>query len=94
MSLKNKCILTLLKVKRVGVTTYKEIRHADGLAMDIAGNILIADHLNGEVDVYSLCGALIKTIRTGTRSTAFVKIGNDGTIMVSDYECISKVFLY
>ena len=79
--------------KRVGVTTYKEIRHADGLAMDIAGNILIADHLNGEVEVYSLCGALIKTIRTGTRSTADVKIGNDGTIMVSDYE-ISKVFLY
>ena len=37
--------------KRVGVTTYKEVRHADGLAMDIAGNILIADHFgNGEVD--------------------------------------------
>ena len=93
MGEKDKCILTFLKEKKIGVKTYKEIPYPDGLAMDIAGNILIADHLKGEVEVYSPCGALIKTIRTGTRRTPDVKIGNDGTIMVSDYE-ISKVFLY
>ena len=48
--------------RRVGVTTYKEIHLADGLAMDTAGNLLITDNDRGKVEVYSPCGALIKTI--------------------------------
>ena len=78
---------------RVGVKTYKEVQNADGLAMDTAGNLLIADHGGGKVEVYSPCGALIKTIRTGTRYTVDVEIGNDGTVMVAD-RIASKVFLY
>ena len=79
--------------KRVGVTTYKEIRLADGLAMDTAGNILIADHDRGKVEVYSSCGALIKTIRTGTRHAVDVEIGNDGTVLVADH-ITQRVFMY
>ena len=79
--------------KRVGLKTYKEVQYTDDLAMDSAGNLLIADHRRGKVMVYSPCGALIKTIRTGTRIAADVKIGNDGTVMVADYST-SKVFLY
>ena len=82
-----------LEGKQVGVTTYKEVKHADGLAMDAAGNLLIADHSRGKVEVYSPCGALIKTIRTGTRHAVDVEIGNDGTVMVADYGA-SKVLLY
>ena len=79
--------------RQVGVTTYRGIQLADGLAMDTAGNLLIADHGRGKVEVYSPCGALIKTIRTGTRHVVDVEIGNDGTIMVADHVA-SKVFLY
>ena len=79
--------------RQVGVTTYKEVTLADGLAMDTAGNILIADYNKGKVEVYSPCGALIKTIRTGTRYAFDVEIGNDGTVMVADHVA-SKVFLY
>ena len=79
--------------RRVSVTTYKEIHLADGLAMDTAGNILIADHDRGKVEVYSPCGALIKTIRTGTRHAVDVEIGNDGTVLVADH-ATSKVFMY
>ena len=67
--------------RRVSVTTYNEIHLADGLAMDTAGNLLIADHDRGKVEVYSPCGALIKTIRTGTRYADDVEIGNDGTVL-------------
>ena len=52
--------------------------------MDTAGNLLIADHDRGKVEVYSPCGALIKTIRTGTRYAVDVEIGNDGTVLVAD----------
>ena len=79
--------------RQVGVTTYREIHRADGLAMDTAGNLLIADHSRGKVEVYSPCGALIKTIRTGTQHSVDVEIGNDGTVMVADYVA-SKVFMY
>ena len=78
--------------RRVSVTTYKEVHLADGLAMDTAGNLLIADHSNGKVEVYSPCGALIKTIRT-TRHAVDVEIGNDGTVLVADYGT-SKVFMF
>ena len=77
--------------KQVGVTTYREAKYGDGLAMDTAGNLLIADHGSGKVEVYSPCGALMKTIRTGTRYTIDVEIGNDGTVLVADY---SKVLMY
>ena len=70
--------------RRVSVTTYKEVYLTDGLAMDTAGNLLIADHDRGKVEVYSPCGALIKTIQTGTRHAADVEIGNDGTVLVAD----------
>ena len=33
-----------LEGRQVGVTTYREISHTDGLAMDTTGNLLIADH--------------------------------------------------
>ena len=79
--------------RRVSVTTYKEIKHADGLAMDTAGNLLIADNSKGKVEVYSPCGELIKIIRTGTRMALDVEIGNDGTVMVADY-ATSKVFMF
>ena len=79
--------------RQVGVTTYKKVQYADGLAMDTAGNLLIADHNKGKVEVYSPCGALMKTIRTGTRHAVDVEIGNDGTVMVADHVA-SKVFLY
>ena len=61
--------------------------------MDTAGNLLIADHDRGKVEVYSPCGALIKTIRTGTRYAVDVAIGNDGTILVADHVA-SKVFMF
>ena len=79
--------------RQVGVTTYREISRTDGLAMDTAGNLLIADHGRGKVEVYSLCGALIKTIRMASKSAIDVEIGNDGTVMVVDGGS-SKVFLY
>ena len=69
--------------RRVGVTTYKELYYGDGIAMDTAGNILIADHVGNKVEVYSPCGALIKTIKGPFRAVD-VEIGNDGTVMVSD----------
>ena len=79
---------------KVRLMTYKEIRIADGIAMDSAGNILIADQSPlAQVVVYSPCGALIKTIRTRSRTTAGVSISNDGTIMVADHQS-SKVFMY
>ena len=81
------------KGRQVGVTTYKEVKYADGPVMDTAGNLLIADHARGKVEVYSPCGALIKTIRTRTRYAVDVEIGNDGTVMVADHGA-SKVFLY
>ena len=40
--------------RQVGVTTYNEIHIADGLAMDTAGNLLIADHGRGKVGAYTL----------------------------------------
>ena len=79
--------------RQVSVTTYKEIHIADGIAMDTAGNLLIADRGNGKVEVYSPCGALIKTLRTGTQHSTDVEIGNDGTILVADY-VTSKVIMY
>ena len=79
--------------KQVGVTTYKEVTLADGLAMDTAGNLLIADYNKGKVEVYSPCGTLMKTIRTGTRHAVDVEIGNDGTVMVADNSA-SKVLMF
>ena len=72
--------------------TYKEIKYADGIAMDTAGNLLIADH-GGKVLVYGQCGALIKTITTTGGGAVDVDIGNDGTIMVA-VPSASKVLLY
>ena len=79
--------------KQDGEKTYKETRYANCLAMDKAGNLLIADHDSGKVEVYSSRGAHIKTIRTGTKYAIDVDIANDGTVMVTDSGA-SKVFLY
>ena len=79
--------------KRVSVTSYKEVKNADGLAVDTAGHLLIADYYKGKLEVYSPCGALIKTIRTGGRYAVDVEIGNDGTILVASY-ADSKVFMF
>ena len=78
--------------RRVSVTTYNELQLASGIAMDTTGNVLIADPNKGKVEVYSPCGALIKTIRS-TRHASDVEIGNDGTVLVAD-EATSKVFMY
>ena len=78
--------------KRVSLSTYREVVHGDGSAMDTAGNLLIADHNKGKVEVYSPCGALIKTIRIG-RYALDVEIGNDGTVMVAD-TAASKVYMF
>ena len=71
--------------KQVGVTNYKDIRHADGLAMDSAGHLLIADYTGGgKVVVYSPCGDLIKTIQVPKNiAVPDVEIGNDGTVIVA-----------
>ena len=79
--------------KQVGVTNYKDIRHADGLAMDSAGHLLIADHTGGKVVVYSPCGDLVKTIQVSSKAVPDVEIGNDGTVFVADYGG-NKVLLY
>ena len=47
--------------KQLGVMTYNNIKYADGLAMDSAGHLLIADHRGRKIVVYSPCGELIKT---------------------------------
>ena len=74
-------VITDEKVLQAAATTYKEIRYADGLAMDTAGNLLLADH-SGRVLVYSPCGEqLIKTIKTTGGGAVDVEIGNDGTIL-------------
>ena len=90
-----KSVLTYtLEGKKVRSMTYKEIRVADGIAMDTAGNILIADQSPlAQVVVYNPCGELIKTIRTKSRTTAGVSISNDGTIMVADHHS-SRIFMY
>ena len=79
--------------KQVGVTNYNNIRGADGLAMDSAGHLLIADHTGGKVVVYSPCGDLIKTIQIRSKGVPDVEIGNDGTVIVADYAG-NKVLLY
>ena len=79
--------------KKIGVLTTKEVRIADGLAMDTAGNLLVTDH-NTKVVVYSPCGEVVKTIQVaGSRQTSDVEIGNDGTVMVAAWRS-SKVYLY
>ena len=63
--------------------TKKEIiSFADRLAMDSAGNLLVTGHNKGQLFVYSPCGELIKSFKTG-KWVPDVKIGNDGTIMVT-----------
>ena len=80
--------------KLLGTTTYKGLGYADGIAVDKAGNFLIADYSNpNELLVYSPCGELIKQIRPGFRRVLDVDIGNDGTVIVSDY-IGNKVYMY
>ena len=78
--------------KQVGVTNYN-VQHDDGLAMDSAGHLLIADYLGRKVVVYSPCGGLIKTIQVHSKAVPDVEIGNDGTVIVADYGG-NKVLLY
>ena len=80
--------------KQVGVTRYNF--YPDGIAMDSAGNLIIAHHTGGKVDVYSPCGGLIKTIQVGIIRKGRlrdVEIGNDGTVIVAD-QAENKVFLF
>ena len=80
--------------KLLGAKTYKGLRYADGIAVDKAGNFLIADYSNpNELLVYSPCGELIKQIRPGFRRVLDVDIGNSGTVIVSDYTG-NKVYMY
>ena len=85
-------VITNEKVLQADTTTYKEISYADGLAMDTAGNLLLADH-SGRVLVYSPCGKLVKTIKTTGGGAVDVEIANDGKILVA-VPSASKVLLY
>ena len=85
-------VITNEKAIQAATTTYKEISYADGLAMDTAGNLLLADH-SGRVLVYSPCGEMIKTVKTTGGGAVDVEIGNDGTILVA-VPSASKVLLY
>ena len=78
--------------KLIETKTYNELRHGDGIAMDRAGNILIAD-LDKKLLVYSPCGKLIKRIVAGFRHPFDVDIGNDGTVMVADFTA-NKVYMF
>ena len=90
----NKVHTYTLDGKIVDETTYKELYSADGLAMDTAGNLLLADHKKGKVYVYGACGGVpIKVIKTGTTHSVDVDISNDGTVIVADSHS-SQVFLY
>ena len=94
VSIKGKQVYKYTKQgKQVGVTNYKNIQFANGLAMDTAGHLLIADHTGGNVVVTSPCGGLVKTIQVHSKQVPDVEIGNDGTVIVADYER-NKVFLY
>ena len=80
--------------KLLAATTYKGLGYADGIAVDKAGNFLIVDYSNpNKLLVYSPCGELIKQIRPGFRRVLDVDIGNDGTVIVSDYTG-NKVYMY
>ena len=80
--------------KLLGAKTYKGLRYADGIAVDKAGNFLIADYSNpNKLLVYSPCGELIKQIKPGFRQVLNVDIGNDGTVIVSDYTG-NEVYMY
>ena len=79
--------------KQVSVTKYKNVREANGLAMDSAGHLLIADHTGQKVVVYSPCGDLIKTIQVSSKGLPDVAIGNDGTVIVVDLVG-NRVLLY
>ena len=90
----NKVLSYAVNGKLLGTKIYKEIRRGDGIAMDKAGNILIADHWgSSKLLVYSPCGELIKRIGAGFRLPVDVDIGNDGTVMVADLGA-NKVYMY
>ena len=90
----NKVLSYAANGKLLATKTYKEIRRGDGIAMDKAGNILIADHWgSSKLLVYSPCGELIKRIGAGFRAALGVAIGNDGTVIIADYGA-NKVYMY
>ena len=90
----NKVLSYKMNGKLLGAKTYKGLHYGEGIAVDKAGNFLIADFSNpNELLVYSPCGELIKQIRAGFRRVIDVDIGNDGTVMVTDYTR-SKVYMY
>ena len=88
----NKIQVFNLKGKRIKEITYPDLRTADGIAMDTSGNLLVADR-SKQLLVYSPCGKLIKRIRSGFIAPSDVEIGNDGTVMMTDYR-VSKVYFY
>ena len=90
----NKVLSYKLNGKLLGTKTYKGLSYADGIAVDKAGNFLIADYSNpNELLVYSPCGELIKQFRAGFRRALDVDIGNDGTVMLTD-PVTNKVYMY
>ena len=90
----NKVLIYSLNGKRIGETVYKGLGIGEGLTMDTSGNTLITDRRHpSELLVYSPCGELIKSIRTGFRLAVDVDICNDGTIILVDTEG-SKLYLY
>ena len=82
------------KGKLLGATTYKEVRHVTGIAMDDVGNLLVYSNYNSKskVYVYTPCGNVVKII-TGIKETYSIAIGNDGTVLVADYP-VGKVYMY
>ena len=83
-----------MKGKRIKEITYANLGAADGIAMDISGNLVISDRSKPpELLVYNPCGKLIKCIRTGFKAPSDVEIGNGGSVMMADYQ-MSKVYFY
>ena len=88
----NKVLLYTLKGKPLKSKEYKGLKIGVGMAIDTAGNTLIVARAGlAQLLVYSKCRKLIKSIQFQTPID--VDIGNDGTIIVTDYTQ-NKVFMY
>ena len=89
----NKVLTYSLKGELLRETVYEGLRFGCGLAMDSAGNTLLIDRKSPtRLLVYSPSEELINSIQNVFVTPIDVEIGNDGTIIVSDY--YNKVYLY
>ena len=71
---------------------YPYLGHADGIVLDAANNIVIADRRPSKALVFSSTGALIKRFN-GLRGCADVDIGIDLTLFIVDNGA-NKIYMY